>query len=75
MPAKSESEDFPYDSEKRVWVDHDGSCAIFFSSDGKKLSQTIGVPGDCGDDDKRSNRQTDIARVHDGHGTFKIIEV
>ncbi|HSU89790.1 MAG TPA: hypothetical protein VLL56_13195, partial [Terriglobia bacterium] len=57
----------PYDPGKRVWVDDDGKCAIFiFSNDGKQLLQTIGVPGECGDDDKHFNRQTDIAWLPDG---------
>jgi len=57
----------PYDPEKRVWVDDDGRCAIFvFSNDGKRLLQTIGTPNDCGADEKRFNRQTDIAWLPDG---------
>jgi len=63
----------PYDPEKRVWVDDDGRCAIFvFSNDGKQLLQTIGIPNDCGADDKRFNRQTDIAWLPDG--TFFVTD-
>ncbi|MFY9527695.1 MAG: hypothetical protein WBC04_13565 [Candidatus Acidiferrales bacterium] len=63
----------PYDPEKRVWVDDDGRCAIFiFSNDGKQLLQTIGTPNDCGADDKRFNRQTDIAWLPDG--TFFVTD-
>ena len=63
----------PYDPEKRVWIDDDGRCAIFiFSNDGKQLLQTIGTPNDCGADDKRFNRQTDIAWLPDG--TFFVTD-
>jgi hypothetical protein len=57
----------PYDPEKRVWVIDDGANAIYvFSNDGKELLQTIGTPGESGNDETHFFRQTDIAWLPDG---------
>jgi len=56
----------PYDPEKNVWIVDDFSHAIFkFSNDGKKLLQTLGTPGEHGDDDKHFNRPTFLAWLPD----------
>jgi len=57
----------PYDPEKHVWVVDDYNEAIFqFSNDGKRLTQTIGTPGQSGADDKHFNRPTFLTWLPDG---------
>jgi DNA-binding beta-propeller fold protein YncE len=57
----------PYDPEKHVWVIEDGQHAIFkFSNDGKELVQTIGTPGEPGDDETHFNRPTFMDWLPDG---------
>ena len=56
----------PYDPEKAVWAVDDAAHAIFkFSHDGKQLLQTLGTPGESGDDDKHFNRPTFLAWLPD----------
>ena len=63
----------PYDPEKRVWVMDDGAHAIYvFSNDGKELLQTIGTPGESGNDETHFFRQTDVAWLPDG--TFFVAD-
>jgi sugar lactone lactonase YvrE len=59
----------PYDPERHVWVVDDFRHAIFkFSHDGKELVQTIGVPGEWGDNEDlmHLNRPTAIDWFKDG---------
>ena len=56
----------PYDLEKHVWVVDDYRQVIFqFSSDGKRLTQTIGTLDQSGADDKHFNRPTFLAWLPD----------
>jgi 6-bladed beta-propeller len=59
----------PYDPERRVWVVDDFRHAIFiFSHDGKQLLQTLGVPGEWGDNDDLTHfhRPTAVDWFKDG---------
>jgi hypothetical protein len=59
----------PYDPERRVWVVDDFRHAIFiFSHDGKQLLQTLGVPGEWGDNEDLTHfhRPTSIDWFKDG---------
>ena len=59
----------PYDPERRVWVIDDFRHAIFiFSHDGKQLLQTLGVPGEWGDNEDLTHfhRPTSVDWFKDG---------
>jgi hypothetical protein len=57
----------PYDPEKNVWVVDANRHAVFkFTSDGKKLLQTIGTPNEPGNDETHFNRPTFLAWLPDG---------
>jgi len=56
----------PYDPEKHVWVVDDYAHAIFkFTHDGKQLVQTLGTPGQHGEDAAHFNRPTFLAWLPD----------
>jgi sugar lactone lactonase YvrE len=57
----------PYDAERHVWIVDDFRHAIFkFSSDGKRLVQTIGTPNEPGADATHFFRPTFMAWLPDG---------
>jgi sugar lactone lactonase YvrE len=57
----------PYDAQKHVWIVDDHNHAIFkFSADGKQLVQTIGTPGQKGNDGSHFNRPTFMSWFADG---------
>jgi sugar lactone lactonase YvrE len=63
----------PYDPDRRVWVVDDfRHCIFIFSHDGKQLLQTLGVPGEWGDNDDLTHfhRPTSIDWFKDG--TFLV---
>ena len=63
----------PYDPEKRVWVIDDAANAIYiFSNDGEELLQTLGTPGEHGNDESHFFRQTDVAWLPEG--TFLVAD-
>jgi hypothetical protein len=63
----------PYDREKRVWVIDDAANAIYvFRNDGEELLQTLGTPGEDGNDETHFDRQTDVAWLPEG--TFFVAD-
>ena len=57
----------PYDPQKHVWIVDDHKHAIFkFTSDGKRLVQTIGTVGVPGADAMHFNRPSYLAWLPDG---------
>jgi peptidylamidoglycolate lyase len=57
----------PHDPQRHVWLVDDGQHALFkFTRDGKQLVQTIGTPGEQGNDETHFARPTDIAFLPDG---------
>jgi hypothetical protein len=56
----------PYDAEKHVWVVDDHSHAVFkFTSDGRRMVQTLGTPGKAGADGAHFNRPTFLTWLPD----------
>ena len=72
----------PYDAEKHIWVVDDRMHAVYkFSNDGKQLLQTLGIPGESGNDDKHFNRPTFLAwlpdstmYVSDGYANTRVVK-
>lgn len=72
----------PYDPEKHVWVVDDRQHAVYkFTNDGRELVQTLGVPGEPGNDETHFNRPTFLAWlpdstlfVTDGYANTRVVK-
>jgi peptidylamidoglycolate lyase len=63
----------PYDPERHVWVVDDFRHAIFkFSHDGKRLVQTLGVPGEFTNNDDLTHFRRPTAMDFRSDGTFYV---
>ena len=52
----------PWDAEKHVWIVDDHNHALFkFTNDGSQIVQTLGTPGERGEDGSHFNRPTFMA--------------
>lgn len=72
----------PYDPDKHVWVVDDRQHVVYkFTNDGSELVQTLGVPGEPGDDEGHFNRPTFLAWlpdstlfVTDGYANTRVVK-
>jgi peptidylamidoglycolate lyase len=72
----------PYDPEKHVWVVDDRQHAVYkFTNDGQELVQTLGIPGEPGNDERHFNRPTFLAWlpdstlfVTDGYANTRVVK-
>ncbi len=72
----------PYDPEKHVWVVDDRQHVVYkFTNDGSELVQTLGVPGEPGNDEGHFNRPTFLAWlpdstmfVTDGYANTRVVK-
>ncbi len=72
----------PYDPDKHVWVVDDRQHAVYkFSNDGSELVQTLGIPGEPGNDETHFNRPTFLAWlpdstlfVTDGYANTRVVK-
>jgi hypothetical protein len=72
----------PYDPEKHVWVVDDRQHVVYkFTNDGTELVQTLGIPGEPGNDESHFNRPTFLAWlpdstlfVTDGYANTRVVK-
>ena len=72
----------PYDPDKHVWVVDDRQHAVYkFSNDGSELVQTLGIPGEAGNDETHFDRPTFLAWlpdstlfVTDGYANTRVVK-